>query len=78
MVKTKGMRKGKVLDHTECLESIKSILQTFFKKLGADFVDEVYLTISHPDMIVSRYNEQKRIMSDKIIGDDIDHLMKIV
>jgi len=29
-------------------------------------------------MIVTRFNEQKRIMSDKIIGDDIDHLMKIV
>lgn len=78
IVKTKGMRKGKVLDHNECLDSIKQIMQTFFKKLGADFVDEVYLTISHPDMLVTRFSEQKRIMSDKIINDDVDHLMKIV
>jgi cell division protein FtsA len=78
MVKTKGMRKGKVLDSNECLDSIKQVMQTFFKKLGADFVDEVHLTISHPDMVVTRFNEQKRIMSDKIINDDIDHLLKIV
>jgi len=78
MVKTKWMRKGKVLDAAECLDSIQQVMQTFFKKLWADFVDEVYITISHPNMIVTRFNEQKRIMSDKIIGDDIDHLMKIV
>lgn len=78
MVKTKWMRKWKILDAAECLDSIQQVMQTFFKKLGADFVDEVHLTISHPDMVVTRFNEQKRIMSDKIIGDDIDHLMKIV
>jgi cell division protein FtsA len=72
------MRKGKVLDSNECLDSIKQVMQTFFKKLGADFVDEVHLTISHPDMVVTRFNEQKRIMSDKIINDDVDHLLKIV
>ncbi len=78
MVKTKWMRKGKVLDSNDCIDSIKQVMQTFFKKLGADFVDEVHLTISHPDMLVTRFNEQKRIMSDKIINDDVDHLLKIV
>lgn len=78
MTKTKGMRKGKILDAAECLDGIQQIMQTFFKKLGADFVDEVYLTISHPDMVSTRFHEQKRIMSDKIINDDVDHLMKIV
>ncbi len=78
MVKTKWMRKGKVLDSNDCVDSIKQVMQTFFKKLGADFVDEVHLTISHPDMLVTRFNEQKRIMSDKIINDDVDHLLKII
>lgn len=41
-------------------------------------MDEVYLTVSHPDMLVTRFNEQKRIMSDKVIHDDVDHLLKIV
>lgn len=72
------MRKGKVLDSNDCVDSIKQVMQTFFKKLGADFVDEVHLTISHPDMLVTRFNEQKRIMSDKIINDDVDHLLKII
>lgn len=78
MVKTKWMRKWKILDHNETTDSIKQIMQTFFKKLWADFVDEAHLTISHPDMTVTRFNEQKRIMSDKIISDDVEHLLKIV
>jgi len=78
MIKTKGMRKGKILDSNEALDSIKQVLQKFFNKLWADYVDEVHLTISHPEMNITRFKEQKRIMSDKVINDDVEHLMKIV
>jgi len=78
MVKTKGMRKGKVLDSDDFLMSLSAVIESFHKKLGDDYLDQVFVGISHPDMIVTRMHEQKRIMGEKITHDDINHLSKIV
>ena len=78
MVKTKWLRKWKVIDPVELTESIAQIIATFNKKLGGDFLDEVYVGISHPDMIVTRIQESKRIMTDKIGHEDLNHLSKII
>lgn len=78
MVKTKGMRKGKILDSEDFIISINTIIESFIKKLGGEFIDEVYIGISHPEMIISRMSEQKRVMTDVIKNEDVDHLSRII
>lgn len=78
IVKTKGLRKGKVLDMDDLTLSMSNIIDGFHKKLGGDFLEEVFIGISHPEMMVTRIQEQKRIMSEKITNDDIQHLSRIV
>jgi cell division protein FtsA len=38
----------------------------------------VFVGISHPEMIVNRIIEQKRIMTEEIGPDDIDHLSRVI
>lgn len=78
IVKTKGLRKGKVLDMDDLTLSMSNIIDGFHKKLGGDFLEQVFVGVSHPEMLVTRIQEQKRIMSDKITNDDIQHLSRIV
>ncbi len=78
IVKTKGLRKGKVLDMDDLTLSMSNIIDGFHKKLGGDFLEQVFIGISHPEMMVTRIQEQKRIMSEKITNDDIQHLSRIV
>ena len=75
---TIGLRKGKILDSEGFANTINKILDTFIKKLGGDFIDELFVSISHPDAIITRVGEQKRIMRDEITEEDIDHLSKII
>lgn len=77
-VKTKWMRKGKILDIDEFIFSISSILDSFVKKLGENFMDEVYVSISHPHMQIRRVADQKRILTQAIQSDDIQHLSNVV
>jgi cell division protein FtsA len=77
-IKTKGMRKGKILDTDDFIMSISAVIESFHKKLGDDYLDQVFVGISHPDMRIVRMHEQKRVMSEKITHDDINHLSKIV
>lgn len=78
IVKTKGLRKGKVLDMDDLTLSMSNIIDGFHKKLGGDFLEQVFIGVSHPEMLVTRIQEQKRIMSEKITNDDIQHLSRIV
>jgi cell division protein FtsA len=78
MIKTKGMRKGKILDSDDFLMSLSAVIESFHKKLGDDYLDQVFVGISHPELVVTRMHESKRIMTDKITHDDINHLSKIV
>ncbi len=41
-------------------------------------MDQVFVGISHPDMLITRMHEQNRVMTEKITHDDINHLSKIV
>ena len=75
---TKGMRKGKVLDSEEFANTINNMVESFVKKLGGDFIDEVFVGISHPEMKVSRIKEQKRIMKEEIEPEDVNHLSRVV
>lgn len=78
MVKTRGMRKGKILDIEDFALCINEILESFAKKLGGDFVEEVTVGVSHPDCIVSRVAEQKRVLTKDITHDDIAHLSDVI
>ncbi len=75
---THGMRKGKILDSESFAATINKITETFIKKLWWDFIDEVFVSISHPEMIINRVVEQKRIMKDEIEIEDVEHLSKII
>ncbi len=75
---TQGMRKWKILDSESFATTINKITETFVKKLWWDFIDEVFVSISHPEMIINRLIEQKRIMKDEIEEDDVEHLSKII
>lgn len=78
MEPTQGMRKGKILDSESFVNTINKITESFIKKLGGDFIEEVFVGISHPEMIVNRVVEQKRIMTEEIGPDDIDHLSRVI
>lgn len=78
MVKTKGMRKGKILDTEDFAVCINEILESFTRKLGDDVVEKVFLGISHPLCSIKRVTEQKRILNRHIGHDDIAHLSDVV
>jgi len=73
-----GLKKGKILDAEAFTTTINKIIEHFIKKLWGDFIDEVVVWVSHPEMIVKRIIEWKRIMQDEVSPDDIDHLSRIV
>ncbi len=75
---TQGIRKWKILDQEAFVNTLNKIIENFVKKLWGDFIDEVCVGISHPDTLVTRISEQKRIMKDEIDIDDVEHLSRIV
>lgn len=78
MVKTKWMRKWKILDIDDFVFSINSVFDSFTKKLWWDFLDDVYVGISHPYMIIKRVAEQKRILDAKVDKSDLDHISDLL
>ena len=78
MEPTQGMRKGKILDGEAFIGTINRITESFVKKLWGDFIEEVFVWISHPEMIVSRVVEQKRIMTEEIQAEDVEHLSRVI
>lgn len=78
MVRTKGMRKWKILDVEDFALSINELLQVFSKKLGGDFVEEVFIWLSHPELSISRIHEHKRIMNRTVSREDILHLSDVI
>ena len=75
---TKWLRKWKILDAEEFTRSLNNIVENFIKKLWWDFLDEVFVGISHPDGLVKRLSEHKRIMTDEITENDVEHLSKVI
>jgi len=54
MEPTQGLRKGKILDSENFVNTINKVAEGFIKKLWGDFIDEVFVSISHPEAIVQR------------------------
>lgn len=78
MVKTKGMRKWKILDVEDFAVCINQILNSFTRKLGEDIVEKVFIGVSHPLCSIKRISEQKRVLWRDISHDDITHLSDVV
>jgi len=75
---TQWLRKGKILDTDAFTKSINNITENFIKKLWGDFIDEVFVGISHPESVVKRISESKRIMEEEISESDVEHLSKVI
>ncbi len=75
---TKWMRKGKFLDLETFTNTIWKIVEKIAQKLWWDFIDEVFVWISHPNAKVIRISESKRIMQEEILEEDVHHLSKII
>lgn len=73
-----GMRKWKILQAEDFTNVLNKIIEYFIKKLGGDFIDKVYVGISHPEMITQRIIEWKRIMNESVELEDLEHLSRIV
>lgn len=73
-----GMRKGKIIDAEAFTNTLNKITENFIKKLGGDFIEKVYIGISHPEMLTQRIIEGKRIMNEEVEVDDLEHLSRIV
>lgn len=78
MVKTRGMRKWKVLDIEDFALCINELLKSFERKIWSDLVEEVIVWVSHPQSHVMRVAEQKRIINKTILSEDISHLSDVV
>lgn len=78
MIKTVWMRKGKFLDVEEFEAGLVELLNEFNKKLWGNFLDEIVIWVSHPDMLFTRIREFKRVMSASITVDDVAHLSKVL
>lgn len=72
------MRKWKILQAEDFTNVLNKIVEYFIKKLGGDFIDKVYVWISHPEMITQRIIEWKRIMNEAVEMEDLEHLSRIV
>jgi cell division ATPase FtsA len=66
------------LDIEEFESVLVELLNEFNKKLGGNFLDEVVIGISHPDMLFTRMKEFKRVMTANITVDDVTHLSKVL
>lgn len=75
---TQWLRKGKILDSEWFTTTINKILENFVKKIWWDFIEELFVSISHPELIINRVVEQKRVMRDEISEEDVDHLSKVI
>ena len=72
------MRKWKILQAEDFTNVLNKIIEYFIKKLWGDFIDKVYVWISHPEMITQRIIEWKRIMNEAVEFEDLEHLSRIV
>ena len=62
-----GLKKGKILDAERFTTTINKIVENFSKKLGGDFIENVVISLSHPEMIVSRIYESKIIFQELLV-----------
>lgn len=74
LLKTKGMRKWKILDAEQFAHSINEVIESLSKKIGGDFIEDIVVSVSHPHTIMRRTLESKRLMNTQVSRDDVNQL----
>jgi cell division ATPase FtsA len=72
------LRNGKILDKESLKESIRETLKECEKRVGEEYIDEIVIGVSHPQLKTMRIQEQKRILEAEITNDDVQHLSRII
>ncbi len=75
---TKGLRNGKILDKEALKDTIHETIKECEKRVWEEYVDEIVIGISHPQLIIKKIQEQKRIIEWETTTEDIQHLSRIV
>ena len=79
IIKTEWYRKWKILDSNLLSSLINDMVEGFQKKIGGEYIDDVIVWISHPELIIERVSEHKRILGNASIQNtDINHLSKLI
>lgn len=78
MVKTKGMRKWKILDPEEFVLCLNDLVEQLNTKVGDGFVDNVIVGVSHPECVITRLKESKRILNNIVEPWEINQLSTIL
>lgn len=79
ITKTEGYRKGKILDSNLLASTINDMIDWFQKKIGGEYIDDVIVGISHPELLIERVSEHKRILGNvTVTNTDINHLSKLI
>jgi cell division protein FtsA len=79
IIKTEGYRKGKILDTNLLSNCIHNMIDWFQKKIWGEYIDDIIVWLSHPELFIDRVTEHKRILGTDIIqGTDVSHLSKLI
>jgi len=77
MIKTKWLKRWKILDSSELIKSISEIISKLSKKVDSP-IDEVIIGFSHPDMKIKQVATHKRLVNIEITESEVSSLLENV
>jgi len=77
MIKTKWLKRWKILDNGELMKSIGNIISRLSKKVDSP-IDEVIVWMSHPDMKIKKVSTHKRLVNIEITESEVASLLENV
>jgi len=75
LIKTKWLKKWKILDSTSLINSISTVLDNLSKKIDSP-IDEIILWISHPNMKIKNISTHKRLTHLEITEKEVNSLLE--
>ena len=77
MIKTKWLKRGKILDSSELIKCISDMISKLSKKVDSP-IDEVIVGFSHPDMKIKQVSTHKRLVNIEITESEVSSLLESV
>ena len=77
MIKTKWLKRGKILDSSELIKCISDMISKLSKKVDSP-IDEVIVGFSHPDMKIKQVSTHKRLVNIEITESEVSSLLETV
>ena len=74
MIKTSGMKRGRILDWSAFMQTIKLVIDSLSKKIDT-WIDSVTIWLSNPQTVVKRIRDSKRLLQMDIWDDDVNGLL---